>query len=61
MSIGKTILPNDFNTERNDSGLQSVEWAPFEADERAADHRAIVEDFYLSNVLWMGFIKSKSS
>ena len=32
-----------FATERNDSGLLSVERAPFEADERAADHRAIVE------------------
>ena len=30
-------------TERNDSGLLSVERAPFEANERAADHRAIVE------------------
>ena len=40
------ILPkrfHQFTTERNDSGLLSVERAPFEADGRAADHRAIVE------------------
>ena len=37
----KTISP--FTTERNGSRLLSVERAPFEADERAADHRAIVK------------------
>ena len=44
MSNSKTILPNNFNTKRNDSGLLSVECAPFKADERAADHRAVIED-----------------
>ena len=37
----KTMSP--LTTKRNDSGLLSVKRAPFEADERAADHRAIVE------------------
>ena len=42
--LARQLYQNDFNTERNASRLLSVERAPMEDDERAADHRAIVED-----------------